>query len=143
MLAVFVHSVVCSLLLLAVPQLPASSAQGPQEEQPCPGYTTTHPDCQFHGNCQEVECTYPDQVLQRVTLSVQNCEDPVQVTLRVVGDGIYWIRGFNVTGEQSRCSLQMPATDQLFATYSRNASHLQFDVSVVLSQECSLRRYTC
>lgn len=77
--------------------------------------------------CHEVEC---DGVLQGV-LSVHSCSDPVQVVLHVDSPRFNWSRTFSVTEEQRHCEIDLPTIYGIYPTYSRNASHIQFEVTML------------
>ena len=84
-----------------------------------------NPGCSVRSHCHEVECT----VLGiSVVLSVESCQDPVQLTLRVPfsdsekGD----TQTFYVTQEEEqRCNWQ-----GIMVIFSRNTTHLHFYVSL-------------
>ena len=126
-------TVLCSipsvcLLLLAVHH--PASGQGPGERcKALSGYMTVRPNCLVLGYCHEVECNF-DGPIEHGALSVHSCEDPVQVVLRVVAESFDQSYTLSVAGEQSYCEVDLPMDGRLYATYSRNVSHLQFRVKV-------------
>ncbi len=132
----------CGLLLivLAVHEaiLPASAQArgGPGYGDLCQalsGYMQRHPQCRVFGYCQEVECNANNSGVhvQHITLTVNKCEDPVRVIGRVVGEDLNWQGTFSVSGE-GQCQEILRPTSQYLAIYNRNASHLQFEVSMCI-----------
>lgn len=129
-------SLVFFLLLVAVHHqaiLPAS-AQGHAGEQ-CPalsGYVAAHPDCKVLDYCHKVYCNVSKNAVTLGALSVHSCGDPLQVDLQMVTESFSRNHTFVVFGEKSRCYIDMPVNNKnlngLIVSYSRNASHLQFEV---------------
>ena len=67
-------------------------------------------------------------------LSFYSCEDPPEVELSLgngdpYSDG-YWSHTFAVRAEEATCDMQVSYTsaDRIQATFSRNASHINFQV---------------
>lgn len=115
------------LLVLAVHHPVLGQSSGEPYGERCKAlstYTTDHPQCTAFGYCQEVECI-SDLI---GALSVLSCEDPVQVKLRVVADSFDRLYMFTVTEDQGHCETGLPVDGHLYTTYSRNVSHLQFQV---------------
>jgi hypothetical protein len=98
---------------------------------------TANLNCFALGDCHEVRCNYGGPVLHGV-LSVQSCEDPVQVVLLLVGRNFTWSHTLDVTGELEHSVMKIPTDSPVYTTYSRNVSHLLFEVRASLNKKVSL-----
>lgn len=113
------------------------------QDSPCLAlseYTQRHRQCHgapLGGGCHQLECNFASNetgsVPVHTLLTVQNCEDPIAVTLHATATGKFeWNHTFFVKGDVEECMLEIPALDAsigtfyYFGTHSRNASHLNF-----------------
>lgn len=133
--------VVCSVLLVAV-HLQTTSAQNRGQ---CIGFSnaiSAYPLCGVPGysgyypgyECTSVRCVHPGT--PPVTLTLDSCSDPPEVYLSFGDSGTdsFWTQSFAIASEETRCDTAMSLSgtagtaDRLSATFSRNASHINFQV---------------
>ena len=138
------HFLTLSLGLLVM-RVAAAQDSNPNSSPAClalSDYTQRNRQCRgtpLGGGCHQLECNFSSNdtgsVPVHTLLTVQNCEDPVAVTLRATATGKFeWSHTFPVNGDAEECMLEIPALDAsigtyyYFGTHSRNASHLKFRV---------------
>ena len=120
-------------LVLLTTLLSPASAQGPGDPcQALSGYMEAHPQCLVLGYCREVQCLLSDGDFV-ATLSVRNCEDPVQLVLLVVyqDSGTYMTNTFHVVEGEGNCTVpvELDEPSLVYVSFSRNESHVHFRVS--------------
>ncbi len=93
-------------------------------------FTAANSNCRVDSSCLHIECTGPD--LQVTSLAVSNCEDPVRVDLNIPISSGHCNRTYSVSGDGVSGESVMDGQLQLNASFTRNASHLQFHVIVKL-----------
>ena len=105
-----------------------------EEDQPCrslAGAIRSYPQCRLYGyDCDEVECFNP---FLHARLALRQCNDPLEVYLKVRPD---WEQKILVSSEEIRRGVEGSPEHPFFgnifhrlnATYSRNISHLNFEV---------------
>ena len=126
------HSLFLLLSVVLVVVLSLLEVVPAQDNQCSSGFTSIPTSCRASSDCRHVSCSSLSLTggTINLTLTVDNCKDPVKATLTVagaVGECLGW---FYVNGNsQVWRTLSLAGGLQLNATFYRSATLLHFEVS--------------